>query len=91
MRLAALLCLWLGLTGTLAAAPPPALTERSLLQPGLWWSPAYSGRGFDSHLSGCAIGVVWYASRADGTPVWYLATGMLDAAGVLDTDLLEAR
>lgn len=73
-----------------AAAPPP-LSERSALQPGLWWDSRQPGQGFDLQLSGRNLGLIWYSFRADGSPVWYLASGPLDGNDSLRADLLEAR
>lgn len=83
----------LPLSAAAIGSPPaaPSLDQRSPLLPGLWWDPQQAGHGFDLHLSGNTVGVLWYTYRADGRPVWYLASGQLDAAQALDTALLEAR
>jgi hypothetical protein len=94
-----LVLLTCGLIAPAAAQPPastadlsaPRLSERSLLLPGLWWDPQHVGQGFDLHLSGNTLGMVWYTFKADGTPVWYLASGELDENGTLQASLLRTR
>lgn len=89
MRVLAFLLVCLLSCSALAATPP--LSQRSLLLSGLWWSPDYSGNGFDIHVSGREVGVLWYSYRADGAPIWYLAFGTLDAQDRLSADLQEAQ
>jgi len=91
MRIFGILICWLAFGALAHAAPSPALSQRSLLQPGLWWSPTYNGHGFDIHVNQRQVGMLWYSYRGDGTPTWYLAAGPLDESGVLRTDLLEGR
>ena len=74
-----------------AADGAPPLSQRSALLPGLWWDPAQPGQGFDLHLSGRTLGVVWYSYRASGEPIWYLASGEIDADGRWQADLLRLR
>jgi hypothetical protein len=63
-----LLALFLGLCGTLQAAP----------QTGWWWNPDESGRGFfvESHDGITFIGAYLY--DADGHATWYVAGGTND-------------
>jgi hypothetical protein len=49
--------------GALAA---PLVADRSPLRPGLWWDPQHSGQGFDIHVAGDAVFVLWYTYRVDG-------------------------
>lgn len=73
------------------AAPAAALSERSPVRLGLWWDPAVTGSGFELFAAGQDQVLVWYTYRADGSPVWYTASGRFDAAGGWDAALLEHR
>jgi hypothetical protein len=68
---------------TASALAGPLVAERSPLRPGLWWDPQHSGQGFDIHVAGEAVFVLWYTYRADGSPVWYTAHGTFDADDLL--------
>lgn len=79
---------------TASAAEPglaPPLSQRSPLLPGLWWDPQNSGQGFDLHVSGRTLGLVWYSFRASGEPIWYLASAEFDDDGRWQADLLRTR
>jgi hypothetical protein len=88
-RFLALVLLLLLSAGPLLAAP--LVGDRSPLRPGLWWDPDYSGSGFDVHVAGPVVFVLWYTYRADGTPIWYAAQGEFDAQGLLVADWREHR
>ena len=75
-------------SGSAAAA---ALSERSPVRLGLWWDPAATGSGFEVFAAGQDQVLVWYTYRADGSPVWYTASGHFDADGAWDAALLEHR
>lgn len=49
---------------------------------GWWWNSAESGRGFGIESQGDLIFVSGYMYDEQGNPVWYLASGTLDAANV---------
>lgn len=65
------------------ALDAPLVVERSPVRPGLWWDPAHSGSGFDVHVAGSVVFVLWYTYRFDGTPIWYAAQGEFDQDGVM--------
>lgn len=46
--------------------------------PGLWFDPASSGRGFDIQYYGTRLSVIWYTYDDQGHPTWYLAAGDLE-------------
>ncbi len=88
----ALIVLLSALAGPAAAADgAPPLSQRSPLLPGLWWDPTQPGQGFDLHLSGRNLGVVWYSYQQNSQPTWYLASGEIDADGRWQADLLQLR
>jgi uncharacterized secreted protein with C-terminal beta-propeller domain len=92
MRYLLALILLLGaLPGVAATSGAPPLSQRSALLPGLWWDPEQPGQGFDLHLSGPTLGVIWYSYRASGEPIWYLASGDIDADGHWQAELLRLR
>lgn len=68
---------------TATAFAAPLVADRSPLRPGLWWDPQHSGQGFDIHVAGKVVAVLWYTYRADGSPIWYTAQGEFDADGLL--------
>lgn len=47
---------------------------------GLWWNPARSGHGMDLQRSGERLFALWYTYNADGSPTWYFASEVFDAA-----------
>jgi hypothetical protein len=75
-----LLALLLASASALAA---PLISERSAVNPGLWWDPQQSGQGIDIHVSGETVFVLWYTYRVDGSPIWYSAAGQFDEEGLL--------
>src|SRR5690349_6710912 len=87
-KMVALLLLAVAGTGAAMAA---AISERSPIRLGLWWDPAASGTGFEMFSAAGDQVLVWYTYRADGTPVWYTASGRFDAAGEWNAPLLEHR
>ncbi len=55
---------------------PPLTTQLFTPKPGLWWSPQkQDGNGFDIHVNGDQLIVVWYTYDEAGNPVWYLGDG----------------
>ena len=86
-----LLMIVLALAMSAASLAAPPLSERSPLRHGLWWDSEHNGHGFDFHLNGRQLGLLWFSFRADGSPVWYLAGGELDEQGRLQAPLLETR
>ncbi len=43
---------------------------------GLWWSPQkQDGNGFDIHVNGDQLTVVWYTYTEGGSSIWYLGDG----------------
>jgi hypothetical protein len=71
------------LLATASAVSSPLVSERSPLRPGLWWDPQHSGHGFDIHVSGRTVFVLWYTYRDDGRPTWYSSGGEFDDDGLL--------
>jgi hypothetical protein len=67
------------------------LSERSPLRLGLWYDPAQSGSGFEFFRAGDGIVLVWYTYRSDGSPVWYSASGAVDADGAFAAPLQRHR
>ncbi len=43
---------------------------------GLWFNPQRSGHGIDVHIAGDRLFMIWYTYNDDGTPTWYLASGV---------------
>lgn len=58
--------------------------------PGLWWSNALNGHGFDIQYADDQIFIVFYTYNDDGSPTWYTAQGKLDG-NHLKADLLSHR
>lgn len=68
----------------------PSLHERSPFLPGLWWNTERPGSGFDLQRVGDQAFLIWYTYRADGSPVWYTAQGVVQD-GAMAATLLEHR
>ena len=78
--------LLIALAATMAFAPARAFTPET----GLWWNPNESGSGVQTEVQDNILYVTVYAFGADGFPMWYIASGPLDAtATVFDGDLYE--
>ena len=85
---------WLLVSLPLVLAAPAAaeslLSERSAFLPGLWWTPAQPGDGFELYHAGGGSALIWYTYRADGLPVWYTAQGDV-VDGRFEGELLRHR
>ena len=51
--------------------------------PGLWFSPAMDGHGFDLQQTGDRWVLVFYSYDADGLPEWFLSVAT-ESEGVID-------
>ncbi|TDR17417.1 YVTN family beta-propeller protein [Marinicella litoralis] len=43
---------------------------------GLWYNPDRNGHGFDLQRAGDNIFIIWYTYNDDGSPTWYIASGV---------------
>lgn len=43
---------------------------------GLWWNPQRTGSGINIELAGNQLSLIWYTFNPDGSPTWYLASGV---------------
>jgi hypothetical protein len=71
---------------------PAQLSPPDPRQPynGLWWDPLESGTGVTISTQGRLLVALIYTYRADGNPLWLLASGELNA-GVFEAPLIEFR
>ena len=46
--------------------------------PGMWFSPESSGRGFDIGVFGNRLQVIWFTYDSDGSPIWYYSAGKVE-------------
>lgn len=55
-------------------------TWTALPESGWWWSSAEGGRGYSLEVSGRSVFFAFYSYASDGTPVWYVSSGAMNAS-----------
>ncbi|MDR3518226.1 MAG: S8 family serine peptidase [Azospirillaceae bacterium] len=64
-----------------AAALPDVGTVTVVPDTGWWWSASEPGRGYGIEVDNNRIMIAAYMYRANGTPVWYVASGPYSTSG----------
>ncbi len=57
---------------------PTPQAKNSSFNEGLYWNSQRSGNGLDAYAINDDIVLIWYTSKKDRSPVWYLGQGPLD-------------
>jgi V8-like Glu-specific endopeptidase len=60
-------------------------------KPGWWWNPQVTGTGYEIEIQNQNLFFSFAGSRADGSPVWYVATKDMTSTTDFAADLIEAR
>ena len=59
-------------------------------KPGWWWNPQMTGTGYEIEIQNQNLFFSFAGSRADGSPVWYVATNDMTSTTDFSADLIEA-
>ena len=60
----------------------------AVFRPGMWWNQNLSGSGWEINRGGDIVFGIWYTYNEDGSPVWYLTSGLM-TDGRFEHDLLS--
>jgi V8-like Glu-specific endopeptidase len=60
-------------------------------KPGWWWTPQVTGTGYEIEIQNQHLFFSYAGARADGSPVWYVATNDMTSTTDFAADLIEAR
>jgi V8-like Glu-specific endopeptidase len=60
-------------------------------KPGWWWNPQVTGTGYEIEIQNQHLFFSFAGSRADGSPVWYVATNDMASTSDFTADLIEAN
>ena len=60
----------------------------AVFRAGMWWDPKLNGSGWEINRGGNNVFGIWYTYQEDGTPIWYLTSGVMED-GRFEHDLLS--